>query len=203
MTALREFAAIGIRCNIGQYPLRLSNGRESDLKKVIVTGANGVGKSHFAARLASARPDIPVVSFDALKLKTDWEQRPRAEVDAALAVEIAKPAWILEGGPSLLFQAVGKADALIWLDPPEYVRAWRLASRPWRFLGKTRPELPSGNVDWPLQQYRFALASLMKRAKFRAHICQVFELVDSIPKWRCRSEKDRNAAFDQWAKRLE
>lgn len=173
---------------------------ERNLEKVIITGANGVGKSHFAARLASVRPDVPVVSFDAIKLKTDWRQRPRAEIDAALAIEIRQPTWILEGGPSLLLQSVGKADALIWLDPPEYLRAWQLAIRPWKFLGKTRGELPAGNVDWPLQQYRFALRSLKSRSRFRSSISEVFENTSGIQKWRCRSERDRNAVVNHWAK---
>lgn len=169
------------------------------MKRIIITGANGVGKSHLAARLASVRPEIPVVSFDAIKLRTDWQQKPRPEIDAALAAEIEKDAWILEGGPSLLFQAVGKADALIWLDPPEHVRMWRLAKRPWKSFGKTRPELPDGNVDWPLQQYKFALRSLRNRSKFRSYISEVFESAEGIQKWRCRNEKDRASVINQWA----
>ena len=170
------------------------------MDKIIVTGANGVGKSHFAAKLATVRPDIPVVSFDAIKLKTGWDQKPRAEIDSALAIELAKPKWILEGGPSLLFQAVEKAHALICLDPPEYVRAWQLVSRPWKFLGRTRPELPAGNVDWPTQQYQFALRSLKNRSKFRSFICEVFEGTNTIPKWRCRNERDRNQVINELAK---
>ncbi len=172
---------------------------EGDLKKVIVTGTNGTGKSHLAARLASVRPEVPVVSFDAIKLRTNWQQRPRPEIASALAVEIEKSAWILEGGPSLLFQAVEKADALIWLDPPEYVRAWQLATRPWKFLGKTRPELPDGNVDWPWQQYKFAIRSLKNRSKFRTYISEVFESADDIDKRRCRNKRDRNSFINQWA----
>ena len=177
----------------------LGDDTEGGLDKIIITGANGVGKSHFAARLAVVRPDVPVVSFDSIKLRTNWEQRPRAEIDAALAIEIGKPAWILEGGPSLLFQAVERAHALIWLDPPEHTRALQLATRPWKFLGKTRPELPAGNVDWPLQQYRFALRSLRNRSKFRAYISEVFENADGIQKWRCRNVTDRNAVIKEWA----
>jgi len=71
-----------------------------------------------------------VIHFDAIKLKEDWQQRPRDEIDAALASALETQAWILEGGPSLLAQAIEKADALVWLDPPEYVRAWQLAKRP-------------------------------------------------------------------------
>ncbi|WP_322893739.1 MULTISPECIES: DNA topology modulation protein FlaR [unclassified Yoonia] len=170
-----------------------------DLDKIIITGANGVGKSYFAAKLALVRPDVPVVSFDAIKLTTNWEQRPRTEIDAALSIEIAKPAWILEGGPSLLFQAVEQADALIWLDPPEHIRACQLLSRPWKFFGQTRPELPTGNVDWPVQQYRFALRSLKNKSRFRSYITEVFESTDDVQKWRCRSQQDRDAVITQWA----
>ena len=173
---------------------------EARLKKIIVTGANGVGKSHFATRLGEARSEVPVISFDAIKLRTNWQQRPRSEIASALQREIGKDAWILEGGPSLLPQAIERADALVWLDPPELVRAWRLLSRPWKNLGKTRPELPAGNVDWPLQQYKFAIRSLKNGARFRAHISQAFRGADGLEKWRCRSEDDRNTVVAQWAK---
>lgn len=89
------------------------------MRKIIVTGANGVGKSCFASELSLARPEIPVINFDAIKLGTGWQRRARPEISAALALELKKEAWILEGGPSLLSQAVSQADALVWLDPPE------------------------------------------------------------------------------------
>jgi adenylate kinase family enzyme len=152
------------------------------LKKIIITGGNGVGKSHFAKQLAMARPEITLISLDAIKLQADWQQRPRAEVEAALASELEKEAWILEGGPSFLLQAVEKADALVWLDPSEHVRTWQLVLRPWKNFGKTRSELPVGNVDWPLQQYLFALRSLRNRSKFRTQISDVFQSTDGIKK---------------------
>ncbi|MEO9897168.1 MAG: DNA topology modulation protein FlaR [Paracoccaceae bacterium] len=170
------------------------------MKKIIITGANGVGKSHFAAKLSRARPDVALVSFDALKLETDWQRRPRSEIDAALMKEVEKDAWILEGGPSLLHHAIGHADAMVWLDPPEHVRAWQLAKRPWQSFGKTRPELPPGNVDWPWQQYKFALASLKKSSMFRKHISEVFHDADAVRKWRCQNENECRAVIDEWAK---
>ncbi|WP_299613640.1 DNA topology modulation protein FlaR [uncultured Tateyamaria sp.] len=169
------------------------------MKKIIITGANGVGKSHFAKRLALVRPDVPVVSFDAIKLRTGWRKRPRFETDAALASKLEQDAWILEGGPSLLAQAVAKADALVWLDPPEHVRGWQLATRPWKHCGRTRPELPPGNVDWPWQQYRFALRSLRNRSKFHSYISEVFRNADGLKKWRCRDESDRIAVVHAWS----
>lgn len=166
------------------------------VEKIIVTGANGVGKSHFAARLGQVRPDAPVVSYDALKLTTDWQEKPVEDIEAALASELDQPSWILEGGPSLLPKAIEKADALILLDPPEYVRAWQLACRPWKHRGRTRPELPKGNVDWPLQQYVFALRSLRKGARLRSAILEFYRTADHVQKWRCRNTRERQAVID-------
>jgi len=47
------------------------------MKKVIVTGANGSGKSHFAARLATVRADLPAISYDAMRLENGWIKRPK------------------------------------------------------------------------------------------------------------------------------
>nr|WP_255670646.1 DNA topology modulation protein FlaR [Cognatishimia sp. F0-27] len=149
--------------------------------------------------MAAFRADVPVIHFDAIKLRSRWQQRPRAESDAALRQEIAKPAWILEGGPSLLPHAIGEADALVWLDPPNRVRAWRLATRPWKYFGRTRPELPPGNVDWPWQQYRFALRSLRNTARFRSYIAQVIHNADGLRTWHCRCDADLNTVLDAWS----
>ncbi len=159
-----------------------------------------MGKSHFAGKLALARPEIPVISFDAIKLRAGWQQRPRFEIDAALEKELEKEAWILEGGPSFLIQAVGKADALVWLDPPERIRAWQLATRPWKNLGKTRPELPPGNVDWPWQQYKFAIRSLKKRSKLRMNISEIFRSAEGLQKWRCQDKDDLAAVLAEWTR---
>ena len=168
------------------------------MNRLIVTGTNGVGKSHLSARLSAAR-SIPVVSFDAIKLKTSWRQRSRPEIDTALAAELERPAWILEGGPSLLEQALPKADGLVWLDPPEHIRAWRLAVRPWKHYGKTRNELPAGNIDWPLQQYRFAWRSLKNGARNRAYLSRVFHTA-TVRKWQCRGCESLDQVVEDWAR---
>ena len=166
--------------------------------RLIVTGANGAGKSHLAARLGALRPDIPVISFDALKLKRNWAQRPRADIETDLKQAIAGKAWILEGGPSLLPLALEHADAVIWLDPPERLRAWHLLARPWRNLGKTRPELPEGNDDWPTEQYIFAFRSLRARRKFKQGISERLGKVEVLTLWHCRTQIQIDAAVKAW-----
>jgi len=166
--------------------------------RLIVTGANGAGKSHLAARLGALRPDIPVISFDALKLNRNWAQRPRADIETDLKQAIAAKAWILEGGPSLLPQALKHADAVTWLDPPERLRAWRLLARPWQNRRKTRPELPEGNDDWPAEQYKFALRSLLAKRKFKRGISESLGNVKGLTLWHCRTQAQIDTAVKAW-----
>lgn len=92
------------------------------MQRIIITGAHGAGKSHLAARFSAARPDVALVSSDTIKLASGWVERPRSEIDVDLSCIIARDAWIIEGGPSVLPLALARADVVIWLDPPVAVR---------------------------------------------------------------------------------
>ncbi|WP_222403325.1 DNA topology modulation protein FlaR [Rhizobium leguminosarum] len=168
------------------------------VQRLIVTGPNGAGKSYLAALLAAARPDVPVVSFDAIKLASNWNRRPQAEINAELLKVVQGDAWILEGGPSLLPYAIKHADGVMWLEPSEWLRAWRLAIRPLRSVGRTRPELPQGNVDWPWDQYKFAIRSLRNRTKFRTSISRQLAATEGLRVWHIRNARDLASALDEW-----
>ncbi|MBN9888831.1 DNA topology modulation protein FlaR [Salipiger abyssi] len=165
------------------------------MKRVIITGSNGTGKSHVAMHLAKARPDLPVISYEAIRLTRNWIKKSPAEIEAALSAVIEKDAWVLEGGPSLLDHALWRCQGVIWLDPPNLVRAWRLALRPWKNLGRARPELPPGNVDWPLQQYGFALRSLRKGRHFHNRIETALRATPPLQVWHYKSHRDVEAAI--------
>ena len=165
------------------------------MHRLIVTGSNGTGKSHFAERLAAVRPDLPLKSYDEIRLTENWRKRAPPEIDELMSAALSRDAWIFEGGPSLLKMTLPRCEGVIWLDPPEVQRAWRLALRPWRNFGRVRPELPQGNVDWPLEQYRFAFQSLRKGAKFRHTIESQLRMYPNMKIWRCREQKDIEAAI--------
>ncbi|WP_283194241.1 DNA topology modulation protein FlaR [Rhizobium sp. AN80A] len=168
------------------------------LKRLIITGPNGAGKSHLAARLAAVRPDVPVISFDAMKLTSHWRQRSRALIEADLSRAVQADSWIIEGGPSLLPFAINRADSVMWMDPPEWLRAWRLIARPLRNIGRTRKELPQGNVDWPWQQYKFAMRSIRNRTNFRTKISAQLAANPGLRVWRIRNSADVSSAIDEW-----
>ena len=172
------------------------------LMRLIITGANGSGKTRFAKLLCRRRPDLKVMSYDALRLTQNWIKRPEDETIQALMSIFQQDTWILEGGPSLLEHALHRCQGVIWLDPPERIRAWRLAIRPWKNIGRVRAELPDGNVDWPLQQCAFAFKSLVNGHASRQVIRTRLNAKPPPQVWHCRSHHDRDIALDDVVKML-
>lgn len=169
------------------------------LTRVVVTGANGAGKTHLANRLHDARPDVPLVHLDALKLLTDWQTRPRAKVEADLDAQVITDAWIIEGGPRSLARIIGRAQCVIWLDPPLWLRTARLLRRAMTARGKTRAELPDGNPDRLWQQIKFGWRSLRADRRFRRAISSTLANCPPEKVLRCRTRAQITHAVAHWS----
>lgn len=167
------------------------------MDRVIITGANGSGKTHLGRRMSDARPDVPLVHYDAMKLTRNWERRPKDVVSHDLASALKTPCWIVEGGPSCLPVALPYADAVVWLDPPLSLRALRLFVRPVTFRNRTRPELPDDNPDHLISQWRFGWRSLRADALFRRTIHDTVAAA-TIPVIRCHTRVDVDSALSLW-----
>ena len=137
------------------------------LCRVIVVGANGAGKTTFANRFADLIA-AQVIHKDTLVLTTGWKRRSEERVQEALLLHLADQRWVLEGGPSILSLTVlQRADLVIWLDTPTPLRVWRIIVRNLRYFGRTRPEHPPGNPDWPgRRQWRFLVRAGMSGPQF-------------------------------------
>ncbi|MCW2921716.1 MAG: adenylate kinase [Thermoleophilia bacterium] len=98
------------------------------MRRVLVSGISGAGKTTLARRVAAAL-DLPYTELDALHHGPGWIKRPEFEADtAALA---ASDRWITEDQyqsfiGDLLWQ---RADTLLWLDLPRRVVMWRVVTR--------------------------------------------------------------------------
>ncbi|QYN18367.1 DNA topology modulation protein FlaR [Amycolatopsis sp. DSM 110486] len=101
------------------------------MRRVVLLGRGGAGKSTFATRLGAAL-DLPVVELDALFWPPDLAPMPAerwAEVQEQLAGESR---WILDGdlGPyDVLKPRLEKADTVVVLDFPLWRCAWRALRR--------------------------------------------------------------------------
>ncbi len=111
------------------------------VQRVAIVGQPGSGKSTLALRLGEIT-GLPVFHMDHIHWRPGWQERDRTE-RVALALEIlAKRAWILEGGLSIINETrAARAEVLIWLDFPLGLRVWRVLKRTIFYFGRSRPDL--------------------------------------------------------------
>ena len=112
------------------------------MKRVMIIGQPGSGKSTLAARLG-AKTGLPVYHIDReVHWLPGWIERNPDEKAALCSAIHAKEEWIFEGGHSKTWpERAARADTIIWLDFPLWLRFWRVIKRTFRHHGKTRPDL--------------------------------------------------------------
>jgi predicted kinase len=98
-------------------------------ERILVLGRTGSGKTTLARELAAAL-GVPHVELDSLYFAPDLSTAPlpvlRERTNAAIAVD----RWVTDGNKRAVRDLVWpRADTVIWLDYPAYVRLWRLAKR--------------------------------------------------------------------------
>jgi len=121
------------------------------MRRVVVIGNGGGGKSSLCAALARAT-GLPWVEVDQLQFGPGWQRIDPAVVTARIDDVIARDAWILDGfGPWATIEArCQRADTLILVDHPLWVHFWWAAERQ---IAAARGEARLGGPDdCPLEQ---------------------------------------------------
>jgi adenylate kinase family enzyme len=105
-----------------QAPVRLG-------PKVIVTGWPGSGKTVLGQELGSLL-NRKLIRLDPIVLDDRARRRPTEVISAAMKEVAREDEWVLEGFPWDVPQhAWNTATAVIWLELPKALRAWRLFKR--------------------------------------------------------------------------
>jgi adenylate kinase family enzyme len=115
--------------------------------RVSVVGNSGSGKTTMAAGLAAAL-GVPRLELDSVFHQPGWQPLPREEFRAVVSDFAAGDGWVIDGnyGSSIQDIVWGRADTVVWLDPPRYRVMRRLL---WRTLSRMarRTELWNGNRE--------------------------------------------------------
>jgi adenylate kinase family enzyme len=96
------------------------------MRRVVVFGTTGSGKSWLAERLA-ARDGLRLIEIDALNWGPDWQPAPLELLRHRVEREIRDGDWIIVGNYDSVRDLTWRAaDTLVWLDLPFRLVFWRL-----------------------------------------------------------------------------
>jgi len=114
------------------------------MRRVLVIGAGGAGKSTFAVRLGE-RTGLPVVHLDREHWRPGWIEPAPDAWQATVARLIAGERWILDGNfGGTLDQRLAACDTVVFLDMPRAQCLWRVLRRRFRHRGRARPDMAPG-----------------------------------------------------------
>src|SRR5215471_18083968 len=114
------------------------------MKKILVIGPGGAGKSTFAIKLGELL-GLEVIHLDALYWKPGWVEPLKREWAATIDRLLKRDAWILDGNYSGTLEArLSACDAVMFLDLPRLTCLWRVLRRALRYRKATRPDMAHG-----------------------------------------------------------
>jgi len=111
--------------------------RENEVR-IHITGNAGSGKTTMTKELGLLL-DVDVYGLDKVVWQQGWATRPSKERRKLEEALCQNPTWVIEGVSSVVRES---ADIIIFLDFSRSECYWRCLKRNWRYLFKSRPELP-------------------------------------------------------------
>jgi adenylate kinase family enzyme len=114
------------------------------MRRIMVIGSGGAGKSTFARRLGSLL-DIPVIHLDVEHWGPGWVEPPKDLWRRRVEELVGGEAWIIDGNYSgTLDVRLAACDTVIFLDLPRSVCLWRVLKRALMYKGSSRPDMAEG-----------------------------------------------------------
>ena len=111
------------------------------MRKVLVIGSGGAGKSTFARRLG-ARLKTEVIHLDSIYWQPGWVEPPKAVWRKTVEELLKREAWVMDGNYSgTLDLRLPACDTVIFLDLPRSVCLWRVMKRLARYRNRSRPDM--------------------------------------------------------------
>jgi adenylate kinase family enzyme len=128
---------------------RRRGGRVADtgsVQRISVVGNTGSGKTTVARAIAQAL-GVPHLELDGVFHQPDWQPLETEEFRRIVSDFTAAESWVVDGNYSGVRDIVwGRADTVIWVDPPRHRVMRQLLARTMRRMA-TRAELWNGNRE--------------------------------------------------------
>jgi adenylate kinase family enzyme len=114
------------------------------MRRVLVIGCGGAGKSTFARELA-ARAGLPLVHLDRVYWRPGWTPTPPGEWEAVVRDLVTGDRWLIDGNyGGTLELRLEAADTAVFIDVPRHTCLRRVLVRGVRDRGRTRDDMGPG-----------------------------------------------------------
>jgi len=114
------------------------------MKRVLVIGPGGSGKSTFARRLGQVL-GIEVKHLDRFYWRAGWTKPSNEEWLKTVDELTSGDSWIIDGNfGGTLAQRVARCDTIIFLDMPRLLCLWRVTRRRMLYRNRSRPDMSEG-----------------------------------------------------------
>lgn len=172
------------------------------MRRVLVIGSGGSGKSTVAARLGELL-ELEVNHLDKFYWRSGWIEPARDEWIKTVTELIEKDSWVIDGNYSHTLELrLRKCDTIVFLDLPRVLCLWRIMKRYFLYRDGTRPDMAEGCrekfnfefVSWVWNYPRRSRPKVIKLLREHADGKQIFWL-------RSRNEVKKFLASHQNAKK--
>jgi adenylate kinase family enzyme len=114
------------------------------MKRVLVIGPGGAGKSTFARQLGKAL-NIEVNHLDAAYWRSGWTKPSEDEWVQTVNRLVSGDSWILDGNfGGTLELRLKHCDTIVFLDMPRLLCLWRVVKRRLLYRNRSRPDMAEG-----------------------------------------------------------
>src|SRR3954469_14142070 len=114
------------------------------MRRVLVIGSSGAGKTRLTMRLAE-QLGLPPVFLDVHYWRPGWQSSDLASWRQRVGELAGHSEWIMDGNFAETFDLrMPRADTLVWLDFPRRTCLRRVLMRSLKDHGRSRPDLPDG-----------------------------------------------------------
>ena len=126
------------------------------MKRVVIIGCGGAGKSTLARQLGE-KTGLPVVHLDKLFWHPGWVESTKEEMDRKIEEAMVKPQWIIDGNYNrTLPRRLELCDTVIYLDFSRLACILGVIKRVLTTYGTVRPDMGEGcpeRFDWGFLQW--------------------------------------------------
>lgn len=136
------------------------------MKRVMVIGCCGAGKSTFSRKL-NALTGLPLIHLDQEYWNANWKETDQKVWQEKVKQIVKRDSWIIDGNyGSTLNVRLERADTIFYLDFSTAKCLWRVTKRVWKYSGIERPDMPPGCKErFDLEFFHFVATYNLRNRK--------------------------------------